>query len=1564
MKCVNLSHPDFKSLLKESGISKQLLEVEVFHWMKTNPDEDRFPLLDELQIVKPEIQKLFELNPELTNIGTQKQYSQYLYTIFPDSKVKDIVYHGSIYDNKQKFKESTRVSGNYFAVNPNEALQHAQRQLQNKEDAVLYSILLNIKNPKIITKPIDYEDLDTEVKIYKGDTVFGTDYDAIIAEKVEEYNATKSAETVWLEKQIVIFEPEQAHILGSKQDIEGFKDFVNNNQQSNNTILYQTKTANQVRLEILKKVKADSKGFVNPHNYAKLLDLVAEYNKTQPNKKLSIGKTVTNKYYLLIPNTTMAQQSSTMEEANMELEEKLRSWAKENGISVEALDDAIARFSDRYQTGILGVADFANMLIGLAEGRAIDTLPEEVAHFAIRILKDKGDISVLRALEAVVLTDEYAEVKEEYKDVYTTEDQFREEALGKILAKEIVGQYKNSEIKGFSLFLKAIKDKFIKWVKGLFTPGSKAVTDIQNVITPLAKSILEGKNFEAAEQLADDMFFQLEQETEEEEEPEEVNVLFEQKKQFLEEAKLQLIERVRSLTNAAKSPAVIEKLKKEIDLLENQITLGELDVAIDSFINLAQSELFQIFDILEKGIVAKSINTQTLTTSEKFVDMYANLFHTFLTKLNEWDIPSEQREELTQSIQKASGIISILQPKIDALAKIEGIKVIKKGNTDAYGEKIDKDFDEQKMYEETVDDVSAYRLQIGNFKNANSKLLRTTLKIIFNAVASVKRFATQTGNDLLKAQDRMLKAGGKIDDLIEYDEKGNKTHYFIREYQWSKYYKELNKTKEAIAEALGFDEYNAIKKDFLDEKSLKVYKALWKQFFDTHTVKKKVTTEDIKGMVATVEITVPNSSYNNPRFEEVMRNEATKAYYTLLINTRIQAVKKLPIKYQTDRIMYMITPIQKSVLDRLTNTQEPFQKRIGKLVRDSMFLDPDDTQFGQVSVLNNKMVPIFFTKTLDNIDALSYDVAKTTTLFAEMAENFLEKNKISGDLGAVQLALSKRNYIKGKQRKTGIEGANEYKALELLLDTLVFGIERKEVSSQPLPSNKTTEFLGIAGKKFSWTKANQKFTTFIRDNNLALNITTALSGFLKGSGDSIIEDQIGIYTTNESKNWARGEFASNIGHVSSEIGRTVQTNKMHLIFQQNQIVQLDKVLHDSTRNRATRKFINKDIIYAPFETGDYGLKGRITLAIYDNYRLYNNQFITRARFQEKKAKEKGVVNDKAFRKQVAKEWSDLRSKSLYNAYEVVDGKLQVKSEFESHVTDAVLNTVQGKINHVTHEIDGTLSDTDKGALARTMLGDYLLMHRGWFIGMIDSRFKSEGTNPITEEEEIGTYRASADFLWNGLGRAIFKDKIGLQAAFATWHTLSPARKRGVAKTMLDLLYLNIVAMVAAMANIAADDDDDDDWTTQYTAYQLNRLLLEQGAAWSPAELAQMIDEPVVGARMIKDLLDISESWNFSETYQGGMYEGSTHAAKWWFKKVPIRNLYEMQFPQDKNNFIKQMVDSKYYQFMSPEQKYHIGLLGTVRNWLIPSDLASDYSDVVPELVDELQQDTSVYNGFN
>ena len=1343
-------------------------------------------------------------------------------------------------------------------------------------------------------------------------------------------------------------------------------------------ILYniEKETHASAKAKILKKVNANKEGYVSPFKYPELLTLVGMYNRSQPTKSLELLKASSGNYYINVIGNALQLSSKTNEQPIQELEAKLRSWARTHGIAIEAMEDLMRRFDGRYKEGALGLADFTKQLIGLADGAKMDTLPEEIAHFAVRILKDRGDIAVLRALEAVSSTTEYAEVLEEYEGVYTTDEQFREEALGKILAKEIVGQYTKPEVvrpetKGFLAYLNAIKERFLKWVKTNFSKGTPARTDLENFIQPLAQSILQNERLgEIQAQREAEVLYQMPKEEDEEipeiEEP--VDLAMERKQKFLQEAKLQMINRMTQLERGAKSQLAIDRLRSEITILEYQISTGQLDAAISSFVILAQKELSQIYNVLEKGIDSKTMNPGVIIMSKGFMDMYSNLFNTFLADIYDWGVPKEVRQDLINTIQTTGSLIAAMNPMIYTLAKREGVKALIKANTDYNGNKIDPDFDEVAAFEDTHEDVSAWRLQVGIYKNASSNLIKAATKIIFDSISRVKRFAIQTGNELLSAQTAMIASGAKVMDLVEKDDKGNPTHYFIREYHWDRYYKNLNKAKDEIVTALGVDNYSQVVKDYLNPADRKTYDAIWKEFFANNTKKIKVT-EEIDGQLVTIETSVPNDSYKNSSFNEVMANPATKAYYDLLIAKKKEAIMKLPIQYRRERSVYMVPPVIKSTLDRLTNSNESILTRVGKLTRDSIFLDPDDTQFGQISELNNKMVPIFFTGALQDINDLAFDVARTVTLFAEMAENFQEMNKISGDLGAIQLSMAERNYFKGKIRKTGKEGTNEYKVLETLLDTHVFGIERKALLSKPVPSNIVTEKLGIAGKQFSGDKFSQVFSTFIRDNNLAFGVTTALSAFLKGSGDSIIEDQVGIYTTNESKTWARGEFMKNIAQVSTEIGKAKQTNKMHLILQQTQVASLDKMLRDTTKNRIVRQLGTKDMLYIPFATGDYGLKGRVALAIYDNYRLYNGQFMTRAKFYEKTAKNAGVANDSAHQKTVGKEWESLREKSLYNAYDVVDGNLQVKSEFEQFVTPGLLASVDGKIDHVTHKIDGTLSATDKGALARTILGDFLLMHRGWFIGMVDAKFKVEGKSLITEEDEIGDYRASLDFMWNGIGKSIIKDRAGLQGAYASWKTLSPAKKRGVKKTILDLFYLNIVSVLAAMANIAADaDDDDKDWTTQYTAYQLNRLLLEQGAAWSPAELANMIDEPVVGARMIKDLLDISESFNFTETYESGMYKGETHASKWWFRKLPIKNLYEMQFPEMKNQFIKQMVDSKVYQMMTPEQQVNVGLLGTFKNMIVPKGILRDESlsqfDPVPDLVEELEEDQEVDNGFN
>jgi exodeoxyribonuclease-5 len=106
--------------------------------------------------VKEGVQELFNSNPELANIGTQEQYSQYLDTIFPDSKVKDIVYRGGEKEDSRLFQYFTKNSseaymyskanitkgGNITERNPISAInKQAESYLDNKYGKGTYEIL-------------------------------------------------------------------------------------------------------------------------------------------------------------------------------------------------------------------------------------------------------------------------------------------------------------------------------------------------------------------------------------------------------------------------------------------------------------------------------------------------------------------------------------------------------------------------------------------------------------------------------------------------------------------------------------------------------------------------------------------------------------------------------------------------------------------------------------------------------------------------------------------------------------------------------------------------------------------------------------------------------------------------------------------------------------------------------------------------------------------------------------------------------------------------------------------------------------------------------------------------------------------------------------------------------------------------------------------------------------------------------------------------------------------------------------------------------------------------------
>jgi hypothetical protein len=172
---------------------------------------------------KPQIKKgvgfVFEQNPELANIGTMEQYSEYLDTIFSDSEVKNIVYHAS-HNKIENFREG--MFGNYFSYSP----------IKGVFGNVINCARLDVKSLLTIPELKDDDEAkiiyDKEYRAYNNPSYISPE-----GYRSYKYDASLEVSTVAEEGvQIRVRNPEQIHVLGSEKDLENFKKFVANKNKA------------------------------------------------------------------------------------------------------------------------------------------------------------------------------------------------------------------------------------------------------------------------------------------------------------------------------------------------------------------------------------------------------------------------------------------------------------------------------------------------------------------------------------------------------------------------------------------------------------------------------------------------------------------------------------------------------------------------------------------------------------------------------------------------------------------------------------------------------------------------------------------------------------------------------------------------------------------------------------------------------------------------------------------------------------------------------------------------------------------------------------------------------------------------------------------------------------------------------------------------------------------------------------------------------------------------------------------------------------------------------------
>jgi hypothetical protein len=180
--------------------------------------------------VKPGVQELFDSNSDLSSIGTPEQYSQYLDGIFPDSKVKDVLYHG-VTKGREAYKNI--LQNGFLTTNKSNWSNNKDKEFKG----VFFTDLPTATSYGVnLEREIRPEEKDFVIPaIVNVETLLTPKMGLVSGTVTKLRNENSDIKNLGIQgeegsegvhENTVVFEPEQIHILGSKQDLDGFREFV------------------------------------------------------------------------------------------------------------------------------------------------------------------------------------------------------------------------------------------------------------------------------------------------------------------------------------------------------------------------------------------------------------------------------------------------------------------------------------------------------------------------------------------------------------------------------------------------------------------------------------------------------------------------------------------------------------------------------------------------------------------------------------------------------------------------------------------------------------------------------------------------------------------------------------------------------------------------------------------------------------------------------------------------------------------------------------------------------------------------------------------------------------------------------------------------------------------------------------------------------------------------------------------------------------------------------------------------------------------------------------------
>lgn len=811
------------------------------------------------------------------------------------------------------------------------------------------------------------------------------------------------------------------------------------------------------------------------------------------------------------------------------------------------------------------------------------------------------------------------------------------------------------------------------------------------------------------------------------------------------------------------------------------------------------------------------------------------------------------------NINKMLRDLSARRSEIEADLAEESVKVVAKDVHQTTSQDID--YAEVERRTRMADnDVGFVGRWLDSMINSPDVVLRSMAKKTMDAFDSAK----------LLSRSFLQKKDGWLDANYKYDEWARKKGYNVNNVN-EKYdpiiEKDINQEYQFVSEknAEVINDELRILKEITDARAKgediqedDIWEGHYSKYYDTNQA-------GVRGL---------KPRYVSKKYTAIQKDPELKELYDIFIGEYLKHQEKIPYYLRPG---YRIPSMRKSVLDRIgaANFEDKFRV-LQDAVIENVAITHDEMDRAVRDEQGNKVdaVPVrFISKHIKKPD-VSLDVGSTVFAFIEEANRNEAYNEIVDEVELARDVLAERR-VRGKRGVKAGRESNSYQQINDFLRRMLYGEVKREEGG--------FEVLGV---KFDVAKLTDLLNKYTSVRALGLDIPVAISNVATGEATLLQEASAGKWFNLNDYTYGKKKFWQEVIPFAGEIGKRKKTSKLHLIMDLFDVRENERYgnlgIGEST-NRARGIFSQGagKALRLPFDMGEIEMRGSAMLSYFNTIKL-------------KDAQGKEI--------------------NLYDAYEVVDGKEQLRKGVtyqgrEFNQEDFLL--IKQRMRQINRTSHGIYSQFDSPAAKALAFGRLIMLFRGWLVPGIQRRYRGKYYDESFAEWNEGNYISAFNFFKEMYGKDGVMPTVLKGLKYVTFNglsetgyvtdkekeELSPQEQKQlkdlrVANFKKTLTELYMIGALTVLANFAFEEDDES--LLRYQVLRLNRELGSLAVPYSARNLLDVIDRPVASLPALEGLIRLSANGTIGlvtgeayETVESGTYKGMPKVTVDAIKATPV-----------------------------------------------------------------------------